>query len=82
MLLSNVKKLDLASLQEEAFEDFARKIPPRLFPQLTDLRLTEWMNHDLVASILSSSTELHSLYLDNLQVEGRIPDGSPMPEEL
>jgi hypothetical protein len=83
--LTHVTRLDLASLrQDEILDPYVRQMPSLLFPHVTELRLTGWMHHSLVANILNSIdvAKLQSLSLDALQEEGQIPDGSPMPEEI
>ena len=81
----SVEKLNLAALpQGKDGEPYIRQIPPLLFPSVTELRLTGWMPHKLVANIFNSINlpELQILSLDALQEEGSIPDGSPMPEHI
>jgi hypothetical protein len=83
--LERVEKLDLAALpQDKPLEQYTRQIPSVLFPLVKELRLTGWMTHKFVANIFDSSnlSELRILSLDALQEEGKLPDGSPMPEEI
>lgn len=83
--LQRVQKLDLASLpQDKPLEAYTRQVPPNLFPRVTELKLAGWMSHKLVTSLFHSIhlSKLHVLILDALQEEGKLPDGSPMPEDL
>ncbi|KAH8590602.1 hypothetical protein B0O99DRAFT_301725 [Bisporella sp. PMI_857] len=85
--LTNVESLDLASLAMEEIDDpYVRQIPSSLslFPRVTRLRLMGWIPHDLVGTILRSIdlSKLESLSLSMLQEEGKVPDGSPMPENI
>ena len=83
--LDRVEQLDLAALaQDKPLEEYTRQIPSVLFPLVTELRLTGWMTHKLVANIFNSInlSQLRVLSLDALQEEGNLPDGSPMPEDI
>ena len=85
--LVRVEKLDLAELPcpgNKHPEPYTHQIPPVLFPSVSDLRLTGWMPHKLVANIFSSInlSKLRTLSLDTLQEEGKYPDGTPMMEEI
>ena len=61
-------------------EDFVRQNPIKLFPAVTDLRLSGWMHRGLVKAIITSldSSKLRILKLDYLQDEGALPDGRPL----
>lgn len=83
--LQRVTKLDLAAIaHDKPLEAYTRQVPSVIFPQVKELRLTGWMPHNLVASILNSInlSDLRVLSLNALQEEGSLPDGSPMPESL
>lgn len=85
--LTNVESLDLASIpMEEVVDPYVRQISSSLslFPHTTQLRLMGWIPHDLVEAIIRSIdvSKLKSLSLSMLHEEGRLPDRSPMPEEI
>jgi hypothetical protein len=71
--LTNVKRLDLASLHESWDEVYLREPPTRLFASATNIRLSGVMYPHVVNSILSSIdvSKLGHLALDNLQDPGR-----------
>lgn len=81
-LLTNVQKLDLASLHGY-YVPYAAACPPTLFSSATSIRLLGWMSHALAVSILHSidPTKLTHLALDDLQDWGQYTDGRPMSRD-
>lgn len=83
--LKNVEILDLAPYAlDKSLEAYTRQIPAVLFPLVIELHLGGWMTHELVATIFKSIKlpKLRILNLNALQEEGKLLDGSPMPEYI
>lgn len=78
--LTDVRRLDLASLHEHYEEPYIRQNPSRLFPAVTELRLLGWMHRGLVRAIVDAidARKLRILQLHCLQDEGALANGKPL----
>ncbi|KAK3700115.1 hypothetical protein LTR37_016118 [Vermiconidia calcicola] len=78
--LTNVQRLDLASLNDHWKEPYIRQNPDRLFPAVTELRLVGWMHRGLAKAIIDALdvNRFRSLELDCLQDEGALVGGKPI----
>ena len=82
--LTNVGRLDLASLHEHFVEPYIRQNPTRLFAAVTELRLLGWMHRGLARAIMDAidASKLRTLQLHCLQDEGALANGKPISSDV